>query len=1002
MVNQGDKPEDHKPMDQKAGTDDKSASAERPLTVVGIGASAGGLEALASMIKELELDNTAFVVVQHLSPDHESMLGELLSRSTSMKVVTITDGMALEANRIHVIPPNTDLALLHGVLHLMPPMNGRGPRLAVDFFLRSLAADRGERAIGVILSGAGTDGTFGLEAIKAEGGITFVQDPATARYDGMPRSALDSGCADFCLAPDAIGRELVRLSRHPYLARDASASASATALAPVQHLGKIFILIRKEFDNDLTHYKHTTIERRIERRMALHKIDKLGDYVKYLQSNRSELVILYKEILIGVTTFFRDRAPFEYLSAVVFPRLMEHKKPGDAIRIWSAGCSTGEEAYSVAICLLEFLGDRALDFKIQIFGTDIDEASIQRARRGIYPQNISLDVSLERLHRFFRKEDGEYQVSRAVRDLLVFATQNLTKDAPFSRLDLVTCRNVLIYLQPVLQKKVLRILHYALNSGGCLMLGTSETVGDSPDLFGLQDRKNKVYLRKNITALPTLDVIFSAPSDDRASVPAPPPRENRPVVSVQLLADRKLLDRYAPPGVLLNENLEILQFRGRTGPYLEPSPGVASLHIFKHVRPELQADLRSAIQQARVAGVPVTSEAVLRERGGSATRRITIEVIPLHEGSGGNNCLLVTFRDDLESPRPSPPAEAEAPAGVQSPAELKIEDVERELQATKDYLQSTIEELETANEELQSSNEELQSSNEELQSTNEELETSKEELQSTNEELTTVNDELQNRMSELNQSRDDLDNLLQGIDSAAVIVGTDMRMRRFGRTAEKLLHLAPTDVGRPIAHLSGVVKNTDLEADVQESISHARAVQRDVVISQRWYVMRAEPYLTSDRAIRGTLLLFAEIPPKTHTLDQALAAAEYASTLLVTIKHALLILDEKMQVVWANAAFYQTFDVTPADTTGNLMQRLGNSQWAHPQLVELVRTTLASGLPFKGFEIVYEMPRGQRRMSVGGSIIPGPPPRSEQRLILIVIEEVSAPPPGPDSKVERS
>ena len=520
------------------------ASASRRLIVVGIGASAGGLEALGAMLKHIELDGSGFVVIQHLSPNHDSMLGELLSRTTPMKVVTITDGLTVEANHVYVIPPNSDLAILHGVLHLMAVSDAPGPRLPIDYFFRSLATDQGDAAVGVILSGTGTDGCLGLKAIKAAGGMTFVQDPATAKYDGMPRSALESGFADVCLSPEALGHELSRLVRHPHLTSTAVAGRDDAQ----EHLAKIFILIRKEFGNDLTHYKHSTIERRIERRMALHKIDKLGDYVRYIQAHAGELGILYKDILISVTSFFRDAATFDALRSIVFPRILARKKPGDAIRIWTAGTSTGEEAYSVAITLLDFLGDRAGDYKIQLFGSDVDEGSIQHARRGVYPQNIALDVAPEHLQRFFRKHDDAYQVTRSVRDLLVFATQNLTKDAPFSHVDLVTCRNVLIYLQPVLQKKVLRILHYALNPEGFLLLGTSETIGDLPDLFGLVDRKNKVYAKKNVTAPATFELSLSADGDGRPPRAPTSPRGPRPAPTMHQLVDRfGLLDRYAPP-----------------------------------------------------------------------------------------------------------------------------------------------------------------------------------------------------------------------------------------------------------------------------------------------------------------------------------------------------------------------------------------------------------------------------------------------------------------------
>src|SRR5450432_365394 len=811
------------------------------------------------------------------------MLAELLARVTKLEVITITDGVTVEPNHIYVIPPGADLAILHGVLHLMAPPLARGPRLPIDYFLRSLAADQGDSAVGVILSGTGTDGCLGLKALKAGGGMTFVQDPTTAKYDGMPRSALESGYADVCLSPEALGHELSRLVKHPRLLRDGDAARDQAQ----EHLGKIFILIRKEFGNDLTHYKHSTIERRIERRMALHKLEKLSNYVRYLQSNAGELAILYKDILISVTSFFRDAPTFDTLKTTVFPRLLERKKPGDPIRIWTAASSTGEEAYSVAIALLEFLGERALDYKIQLFGTDVDAGSIERARRGVYPPNIALDVSPERLHRFFRAHEHEFQVTRAVRDLLVFATQNLTKDAPFSHVDLVTCRNVLIYLQPVLQKKVLGILHYALNPDGFLLLGTSETVGDLPELFALVDRKSKLYVKKNITSAATFD--FS--SDKRAPQHPPAlPREARPVPTIQQMVDRRLLDRYAPPGVLINEALEILQYRGRTGPYLEPTPGTASLHILKNARPELQVELRALLHRARTENTALTGAPIpLRNKAPGELRSVTIDVMPVQDSASRAQCQLVVFKEVAPQ---TPTADADADEAEVGPTtEAHVRDIERELLATKEYLQNTVEELETSNEELQSSNEELQSSNEELQSTNEELETSKEELQSSNEELTTVNDELQTRMVELGQSNDDLANVLSGVEIAVLIVGVDHRIRRFSGKAEKILNLVASDIGRSISYLAPYVKNADLEALVDKVITRATAVQQTVTINGAWFAMRVVPYMTADHSIRGAILLFNRIDEEPPTPDQALAAAESAGAMLVAIKHPLLILD---------------------------------------------------------------------------------------------------------------
>jgi two-component system CheB/CheR fusion protein len=830
--------------------------------IVGIGASAGGLEALSSLLSNVRLDTMAFVVVQHLAPRHDSLLPALLGRTTNITVVGAEDGMHVEPNKVYVIPPNADLAILEGVLHVMtPPRTAipHGPHLPVDYFFRSLAADQGTRSIGIVLSGTGTDGTFGLRAIKETGGITFAQDPASAKYDGMPRSAMESGWADFCLPPAAIADELQKISQHPYLSR-----VKAPPPQMQESMGKLIVLIRTAFGNDLSYYKPTTIDRRIERRMALHKVEKLSDYIKFVQSNADELRQLYKDMLISVTSFFRDSETFEALKTEVFPRLLEHKEVGAHIRCWVPACSTGEEAYSIAISLLEFLGDRAPDFRLQVFGTDVDEASVARARRGIYPQNIALDVSPERLQRFFVKKDSEYQVARRIRDMVVFSNQNLTKDAPFSRLDLVSCRNLLIYLRPGVQKKVLRILHYALQPAGFLLLGNSETVGESSDYFTLVDRKNKIYSKRMVAATPALEFGFGLHSPARAPA-IQPTASQRSASSLSTIAERKILELYGPPGVVINEDFDIVHIRGRTGPYFEPMPGAPSFNILRLARPELHVDMRRAIHQAKANGERVLVETRLTDDG--KTRAIELEVLPIVEPDTKSRCFLLLFHE----PKPK----REIPAGTPgtpgaSPDDERRQELERELTITKDYLQSTIEELESANEELKSANEELQSSNEELQSTNEELETSKEELQSSNEELTTVNDELQNRMVELQQSNDDLHNVLAGISEAIIIVGMDLRIRRYTHSAEKLLNLVSSDIGRSVSQLNAFVvgrRIEDLAAQVIDNLSPANERIRGA--DQRWYNLRVSPYRTLDHSIKGALVVLTAADEGAKSGDEA-------------------------------------------------------------------------------------------------------------------------------------
>jgi two-component system CheB/CheR fusion protein len=947
--------------------------------VVGIGASAGGLEALNDLFGSIPRDGMAFIVVQHLAPDHESLLTQLLARNAHIPVVTVVDGVVIERNHIYVTPPNVDLAILHGVIRTVAPTGARGTRLPVDYLFRSLAQDQGRAAVGVVLSGTGTDGTLGLGAIKAAGGYTFVQDPSTAKYDGMPRSALSSGAADYSLAPKDIAAELARLARR-HGSRVVDHGANELRLR--DQLGKLLVLIRSEFGNDLSQYKPATIDRRIERRMTLHKISRLDDYVRLVQRNRGELAALYKDVLITVTSFFRDPEVFEALRKEVFPPLFEHKVPGQPLRVWVPACATGEEAYSIAMCLREYCEEKNIDDRIQIFGTDIDDDAIKVARSGSYSANIALDVSPERLNRFFTKRDDTYVISRQIRDMLVFSHQNILNDAPFSRMDLVSCRNLLIYLQSAAQKRVLRVLHYALNPAGYLLLGASESLGDAPELFATIDRKSKIFGKRPVAS--------HLPSEFHRGAPAlpEPVRERlavRPAPTLQNVADRKVLELYGPPGVVVNHDLEILQFRGRTGGFLEPAPGAASFNLLKIARHELHTDLRKAIQEATATQARVTADAKYRE--GKKERLVRLEVVPLQDPQSSSRCFLVTFQE-MAPPKEIVVAARKAKAGDVSAARLtrRVEGLERELTETKEYLQTTIEEKESALEELQGANEELQSSNEELQSTNEELETSKEEMQSTNEELTTINEELQNRMAELSQSNDDLHNVLAGVDNAIVIVGMDLKIRRFTSAAERLFHLVAGDVGRSIAFLDPFLGTAaTLEPKVSGVIQTLSAFEQEVLASnKRWYLFRVTPYKSLDHAIRGALLTFTDIDVRKRAEEITRDVGAYADKFLGAISHPLLIIDRKFRVVWANPPFYSSFQLTPDETLGAALQGLGAKQFANPGLRERLDEVFASSSIFRDYEVRFPVGSGASRLlSFGGSLVPA---STETPLALLSIE----------------
>lgn len=785
--------------------------------MVGIGASAGGLEAFSQLLKGLPSDSgAAFVLVQHLDPIHESMLSTLLARETPLPVTEVIDGIPVQPNHVYVIPPNANMAILHGHLHLLPRATEPGPSLPIDYFFRSLAADQGSKAIGVILSGTASDGVLGLKEIKAAGGITFSQDESSAKYGGMPHSAIASGCVDFILPPKKIAAELARIGRHPYLTPPPGVVAEEGLPRGGKDFDKILILLRNRTGDDFTYYKQSTIKRRIKRRMLLHKVDRLPVYLKYLQDTPEELDALHQDILINVTSFFRDPEAFEHLKQHVFPNILKVRGSSGSFRIWVPGCSTGEEAYTVAICLLEFLGDQAYTGAIQIFATDIDEIAIDKARTGIYAESITHDVSPERLRRFFVKVDEGYQIAKHIRDMCIFAKQNVFRDPPFSKLDLISCRNLLIYLGPELQKKVLPIFHYFLRPNGYLLLGTSETVGKFSELFALKDKKQKIYLKKAAILAPAPEF------NTRLRMTGQPATEDETEPSwtrsdLQQAVDQMVMHKYGPAGVVINHNFDILKFRGHTGPFLEPAPGEASLNVIKMARPGLSMDLRVALNRAAKENEPVSKEGV-RVTQNDNIRIIDFEVTPLQAGTAGGHYFLVVFQEQKPPPVTTQSESKKRGANPVGAESARVRDLEQELAANKEYLQSAIEQHEVINEELKSANEEIQSSNEELQSTNEELETAKEELQSTNEELETVNDELAGRNITLEQLNNDLNNLITSIQLPVIMLGPDLRIRRFTPHAERLLRLGSSDIGRPVGQIESSIVPDSLGATVSEVI----------------------------------------------------------------------------------------------------------------------------------------------------------------------------------------
>ncbi len=794
--------------------------------------------------------------------------------------------------------------------------------------------------------------------------------------------------------PEGIARELARLGRHPYIAQPA-AKAEDPLPESDGELSKVFILLRSATGVDFSFYKPPTLKRRIARRMALHKVGSLAHYVRFLRQTPHEVDALYQDLLINVTSFFREPEAFEVLKKNVFPRLLKDRPAQTPVRVWVPGCSTGEEAYSIAIALLEFLGHKGAGAPVQIFATDVSERAIDEARAGIYPAGIGADVSPARLRRFFAVRDGGFQISKAVRDVCVFARQDVTKDPPFSRLDLISCRNLLIYLGPVLQKRVIPIFHYALKPGGVLLLGGSETIGGFADLFALADSRHKLYARK--PAAHRLE--FAAPPQSDLDAAAEPGHPAAPLPTAgfdyQREADRILLGKYTPSGVVVNEDLDILQFRGHTGAYLEPASGAASLNLLNMAREGLLLELRAALNDAKRRQAPARRPGVqVKSNGGF--REVTLQVIPLRPGSESRaGCYLVLFED--AAPAAAALAQGKTPSAKRlratTPAEpaKRLTQVQQELTATKEYLQSIIADHERTNEELQSANEEILSSNEELQSTNEELETAKEELQSTNEELQTVNDELHTRNNELGQVNNDLVNLLNSVQIPIVILDGDLRIRRFTPLAERVLNLIPTDVGRPLSDLRPNIIVPEFErliAGVTDTLAPKEVDVQDR--DGRWHSLRIRPYKTLENKIDGAILALVDIDTMRRSLAEAREAREFADAIVETVRHPLLVLDGDLRVKTANRAFYQLFRMRPEETENRFIYNLGKAQWDIAKLRELLEGILPKSSRFENFEVDAEFPgAGRRKLVLNARRIADEGLKTKS--ILLAMEEAKGP-----------
>lgn len=998
-----------------------------PFPIVGVGASAGGLEAFTELLKHLPLDSgMGFVLVQHLDPDHDSALTQILGRATSLPVHEAADKLRVQPNHIYVIPPNARLTIAQGVLRVRPRAKTRVPQHSIDTFFEALAEEQRERAIGVILSGTASDGTLGLESIKAEGGITFAQDDS-ARYDAMPRSAVAAGCVDYVLRLRGIARELARIAKHPYVlgsppdlglggertatleddrvaatareddaaprpsgGHDTPAIGSAPARTGVRGAAspterptdngykRILRLLRIHAGVDFSLYKYNTIQRRIARRMVLTKHDSPRRYAEFLRGNAKELDALYTDVLISVTSFFRNPEAFAILKSRVLARLLTHGS-GDPLRVWVLGCSTGQEAYSIAMSYVEASDKAPHGRDIQVFATDLNDALLDKARAGLYARSLAQDISPERLRRFFVDEQGGYRVAKSLREKVVFARQNLISDPPFSRMDLISCRNLLIYLEPTLQKKALQTFHYALRPHGFLFLGGSESVGTFTNLFEAVDKKHKIYARKTASAqgfhLPLGAARGDAGRHPAAHPPLPPERAAAPArgdLDSQREADRISLGRFAPPGVLIDSGLQVQQFRGATGGYLEPPKGKASFDVLKMAREGLMLPLRAAINKARKEKRPVRKENVRVSRNGSA-RSVSVEVIPLRNVK--ERFFLILF-EEAKRPAASAPARggdgaraggaAPPPAPPTREETRRIAELEAVLTETREYLQSVQEQAEAANEELQAASEEVQSANEELQSINEELETSKEELESANEELTTVNEEMANRNAELSRLNGDLTNLQSSTRLPIVLLGRDLTVRRFSMQAERIFGLHAPDIGRPIrtfrhdlvsadAPKIGDGLHLDLGSLAADVIARVRETEREVrVRGGRWHLLRLTPYFTVDNKVDGVVLILVDIDAQKRGEQAIEDARDYAEAIVGTVRDPLLVLDADLRVEMANTAFYRTFGTTDAATEGNSIYEIAQGQWNLPQLRQLLEDILPRNSTFDDFEIAQD------------------------------------------------
>lgn len=942
-------------------TTDHKKPVFKKFSTIGIGASAGGLEALENFFRLMPASSgAAFVIVPHLAPDHASLLTEILQRTTEMPVIEAKDQAMVKPNCVYIIPPNRDMKIFHGMLQVSTPVEPHAQRLPIDMFLTSLAEDQKKNAVGIILSGTGSDGTQGVRAISSAGGTTIAQDPITAKFDGMPSSAINAGHADYVFTVEKMVEFILSI-------QSSHAHKHQHHKMPEAHntVTQILEQLRVATGVDFALYKKSTVGRRIERRMAKHNIEDIQLYSRYLKENPAEINVLFKELLINVTNFFRDPEAFEVMEKVILPKLLKNKPSDYVFRVWVPACASGEEAYSIAILLCELMEKSKHRFQVQIYSTDLDDDAIATARAAVYPASIALDVSPERLRNFFLKDDAGYRIKKEVREMVVFAIQNIIKDPPFTKIDLISCRNLMIYMESELQNRLIPMFHYALKPEGVLLLSPSESIGNHTELFSPVDRKWKFYhaVNRKTSTQAMINSPFIWADKNNRPVPEEVMTKTKETNFAEL--SRKLLIKYfAPASIITKLKGDILYIHGETGRYLRPAPGHATLNIIEMAREGLEVELRNAIHAMAKGSVIAKAEIQYKYNDLPATVNLCVRQLPALDGK--EDLLLVSFEDAAAVISKSKRKAAAKPADV-----ARIEDLEHELSYTKENLYATIEEQQAANEEFKSTNEELQSTNEELQSVNEELETSKEELQSVNEELITVNSELQAKIEHLASAQNDMKNLHDNINVATIFLDTSMLIRRFTRDASKIYRLVPSDVGRLLADIKSDLVDDDILAQAEHVLETLIPVEREVCSNKDdWYLLRIQPYRTLDNVIDGVVMTFTDITSRIKAEELVTEAREYAESIVNTIREPILVLNSTLNVISTNKAFCQFFRVTIGDTVGHKIYDLGNHQWDIPALRKLLETILPQKQVLDDYLVEHDFPGiGKRKMLLNGRFI---------------------------------